>query len=443
MKKDIVLKVAGQIYERLRKRKIAVFLFPPQVKRDLSVLNQEERTYYVQKLMQLLCVCLIFLLAICFGIRNAYVARSTQVKTIERPKLDAKSTEITLQVAGGEAYTVEVSSRILTQEEAKAVFDEFSQDIEQHILGSNQSAMEITKDLALTDSIPGYPFTIYWESEKEHIIDNVGNVYRERLERDELVTITAICTYMENQWETELCVRVLKEELLEEERYKRELEQYLIEDEKNSRHSEVWNLPEHFDGKSVQYRLVPKWDKFIILGSLILVAGLFLWIGNDKDIHNARKKRQELFEADYLNFVSSLSLYISAGLNLQTALKYCVKDYERKRPAKDMLREALLGFEKDLLNGYSFQSALDMFADRADHSYYKRLAGLLQQGLLNGTSDLAITLRQEVDKIREDKRRQCKMRGDKMSSALIAPMLLQLCIVMALIMLPAFSNMQF
>ena len=79
----------------------------------------------------------------------------------------------------------------------------------------------------------------------------------------------------------------------------------------------------------------------------------------------------------------------------------------------------------------------------ADDLNYRKLAGLLNQGMLNGTQGLAVLLEKEVIKIREEKRRHSKVAGEKISTALIAPMMLQLGVVIALIMIPAFSGMQF
>lgn len=443
MKKSFILKNVEALYDLLKRSKLSVFLFPRQVRGDLEALNQDTKNYYVQKLMRSMCVLLILLFILICGLKSIYVARNSTINAIKRPKSYGEQEEVSLRVDGIDTYTLDISPHMLTETEAKQAFDDFVTEITDYILGNNQDAMEITENLTLPDKVEGYPFNIYWESEKEHIIDCVGNVYREQLEQDELVKLTAVCTYMEYQWETEFCVQVQKEILSEEEAYKRSLGTYLLEDEKNNRLSEVWNLPEYFQGVKIQYQKVEKWDKLIILAGLVCITGIALWIGSDKDLHNERKKRQALYEEAYLNFVSSLALYISAGLNLQMAMKYCVNDYTRKKSAGHILRELLSDFEKDISNGYSFQAALDLFANKADHIYYKRLSGLLQQGLLNGTNDLARSLEQEVEKIREDKRRQCKVKGEKMSSALIAPMLLQLCIVIAFIMLPAFSNMQF
>ena len=86
---------------------------------------------------------------------------------------------------------------------------------------------------------------------------------------------------------------------------------------------------------------------------------------------------------------------------------------------------------------------MERFIEAADDVNYRRLAGLLSQGMVNGAQGLAVLLEKEVDKTREEKRRQSKATGEQISTALIAPMMLQLGIVIALIMIPAFTNMQF
>lgn len=443
MKNKIIRKVTNALYTRLRRSKLAVFFFPISVRKDLQALDKEECDYYSEKIFHVLLVMLLILLVIFCGIFRAYRISTCPINVIERPKVDEEKRDVELRVGSGDVFGLKVSPRILTKEEAEVAFSEFLPKLEQYILGNNQDAMSVIENLLLIEHLPGYPFSIYWESSAEQIIDNAGTVYREYLAKDTLVTITAICTYLEYQWESQICVNVLQEALTEEERYKRDLSLLLSEAEEKQQYSDVLQLPEEFAGQPIVYRGVMKWDKFVILGVLLCVTGVLLWCGGDQDLRKERKKRQIGFEEQYLNLVSRLSLYLFAGVNVQTAMRYCVKDYVNKPTGGEGLREALLHFDKDLVNGYSFQRALDVFAERADHIYYKRLAGLLQQGVANGTSSLARMLQEEVEKIREDKRRQCKVKGEKMSSALIAPMLLQLCVVIALMMLPAFSNMQF
>jgi hypothetical protein len=102
-----------------------------------------------------------------------------------------------------------------------------------------------------------------------------------------------------------------------------------------------------------------------------------------------------------------------------------------------------LDFQKDMQNGYGFSEALNRFAETADDVNYRKLVGLLNQGMINGVKGLSVLLEQEVEKSQEEKRRQSRVKGEEISTALIAPMMLQLGMIIALIMIPAFTSMQF
>ena len=194
---------------------------------------------------------------------------------------------------------------------------------------------------------------------------------------------------------------------------------------------------------TLQYQKEQDDHTVLFLVLLTIVAGCAVWIGKDQDICNMRNKRKELFQREYVTFVESLSLYISAGINLQTALQFCTSDYIKRTSEDNVLRISLIEYQKDIRNGMSFWEAMQRLVTTADDLSYRKLAGLLNQGILNGAQGLAVLLEKEVIKIREEKRRQSKVAGEKVSTALIAPMMLQLGVVIALIMIPAFSGMQF
>ena len=180
----------------------------------------------------------------------------------------------------------------------------------------------------------------------------------------------------------------------------------------------------------------------MILALLVGIAGILIWVGQDKDLHSSRVKRQQEFQLEYTAFIGSLSLYISSGVNLQVALQLCTNDYKRRKPKGHLLREALLEFQKDVQNGYGFEKALNRLAKTADDANYRKLAGLLNQGMINGIQGLAALLEQEVQKAQDEKRRQSRVKGEEISTALIVPMILQLGIIIALVMIPAFTSMQ-
>ena len=293
------------------------------------------------------------------------------------------------------------------------------------------------------EAIEGYPFEIYWKTDHDELIDATGKVNRKGLMEDSIVILTASFYYGEWAWSEQFGVLVQKELLTEQERYTRELGEFLKEAEVLQRESRVLELPEAFKEEPLFYQKVEEDYTILLLIALIFVAGVAVWIGQDQDLHNSRSKRQEVFSTEYVSFAGSLSLYISAGVNLQTAMQFCMQDYVRRKPKGHLLRTVLLEFQKDLQNGYGFLEAMERFVEATDDVNYQRLAGLLSQGMINGSQGLAELLEKEMMKTREEKRRQSKVTGEKISTALTAPMMLQLGIVIALIMIPAFTGMKF
>ena len=440
----ILQKAAESIYSVLERGRLAYLFFPKEVRQDLWQLHKEEKQYYIQKLQYVIGLILLGGMLVGFYVIQTLFGSNEQVARLERPQAHEDSQEFMLKVGEQEfMYSLEVSPIALTAEEAEALFREAVTVLQHDILGSNISLNAVTENLILPDYLDGYPFDIYWESDREQVVDHVGCVNRTELTEDTVVVLTAEFCYREWLWQEQFGILVLKENLTEEEQYKRALGSFLAAQESAGRKEEVWELPKEFEGEELQYQVVSSDYTLLWLALIIAVAGLCLWFGKDYDLRAARSKRQEIFRAEYAALVSSLSLYISAGMTLQKAMVLCAADYEKRKPQGHLLRLALWEFQKDLENGYSFSAALGRFSEFCDDANYKKLAGLLNQGVLNGAQGLAALLEKEAEQVREEKRRQAKVKGEQVSTALIAPMMLQLGIVIALIMLPAFSSLQF
>lgn len=437
-------KIFEKLYQSLKRSRAAEQLFPQRVGRDIAVLGASEESYYVQKLKGAGAVLGILAgLIVLLGIRQL-MQGNKEVKELTRPEAYEETQELVLQAgAFGNRYEIELAPLALTQEQTETMLEEMLPMLESCILGSNQSLEAVKSDLYLAEELEGYPFEIYWESDREDLVDATGKVNREGLKKDEAVVLTAVFTYHEWSFETSFGVVICKEVLTEEERYGRELGELLRDSEEIQRGNQVWRLPETFQGEALlAYEVQEDFTLPILLG-IVLVSGTALWVGRDFDLKKERDKRRQLFQEEYMSFVESLSLYIASGATLQGAMQYCVTDYARRRPEDDRMRKILLEYRRDMDNGCGFSESLERFAAKTDAADYKRLAGMLKQGQANGSAGLAEVLEQEAEKIREEKRRCSKVRGEQVSTALIAPMMLQLGIVIALIMIPAFTSMQF
>ena len=444
MIKDNLHKALEMVYEVLAQSRLAVWFFPKAVYRDMIVLGKNVKEYYVQKLTYMSGLFLLVIILCGFYLIQWFSGRNTRLESVNRPDVYEETQELVVQAGNQKnTYGLEIAPVVFTREEADQLLRELVNNLDTYILGQNESLDCVTENLHLPEYIAKYPFDIYWESDKEHIVDTLGTVNRKGLTEDEVVILTAVFQYEDWLWEEQFGILVCKEVLSEEEEYERQLGYLLTESEKRQRGKDSWVIPKTFQGEDLHVYALEKDYNLLILAGLVMAAAVAVWIGQDHDLHEDRQKRRTEFSQEYISFAESLSLYISAGLTLQAAMQYCIRDYIKRKPQGHMLRNALQEFQRNLQNGYSFAEAMKNFADKTDDIHYKRLAGILNQGIINGSQRLAEALMQEIEKIREEKRRLSKVKGEQVSTALIAPMMLQLGIVIALIMIPAFSNMQF
>lgn len=433
-----------RVYSKLKQSHVAAWCFPKTVCEDIHVLGKEEKFYYTKKITYVVGLMLFSMVLITFYLVQWMTGRNAVVREIVRPEAFEETREVAVRVGKlDNIYQLEIAPVMLSKEQAEALFLEVIGVLDSYILGRNESLECVTENLYLPENLSEYPFEIYWESDKEHIVDTLGVVNREGLEEDEVVMLTAVFRYEDWIWEEQFGILVCKEVLSEEEEYKRQLEYLLTESENHQRGEGIWVLPESFQGEVLSVYAVEKDYTVLILAGLVLVAAVAVWLGQDYDLHMGRQKRRAEFQNEYISFVESLSMYISSGLTMQAAMQNCMGDYVKRKPRGHLLRTALEEFQRDLENGCSFLEAMDFFAHKADNAEYRHLTGMLGQGILNGSQGLSKALEQEVEKAREEKRRQSKIKGEQVSTALIGPMMLQLGIIIALIMIPAFTNMQF
>lgn len=436
--------ILERVYSKLKQSHLAVWCFPKAVCDDIHVLGKEEKSYYTQKITYVVGLMLFSMVLFTFYLVQWMTERNGVVKEFVRPEAYEETREVVVRAGKlDDIYQLEIAPVTLSKEQAEALFLEVTEGLSSYILGGNESLECVTENLYLPEYLSEYPFEIYWESDKEHIVDTLGVVNREGLGEDEVVMLTAVFRYEDWLWEEQFGILVSKEVLSEEEEYERQLGYLLTESENHQRREGTWVLPENFQGEALRVYAVEKDYTVLVLAGLVLVAAVAVWLGQDYDLHMGRQKRRAEFQNEYISFVESLSMYISSGLTLQAAMHNCMQDYVKRKSRGHLLRAALEEFQRDLENGCSFLEAMDFFAHKADSVEYRHLTGMLGQGMLNGSQGLSKALEQEVEKVREEKRRQSKIKGEKVSTALIGPMMLQLGIIIALIMIPAFTNMQF
>lgn len=144
---------------------------------------------------------------------------------------------------------------------------------------------------------------------------------------------------------------------------------------------------------------------------------------------------------DYPEIVNKLALYMGAGMTIRNAFFKMGEDYRKQqKERKRYAYEEILMTCYELQSGRSEKEAYDHLGKRCQVQVYMKLSTLLSQNLRKGSNDLLRVLRQEADTAFEERKGLAKKLGEEAGTKLLLPMMMMLCIVMVIIMIPAYFS---
>ena len=311
------------------------------------------------------------------------------------------------------------------------------------ILGENPSLDQVSKPLVLPSSMEGYPFKISYATSHYARLKTDGVPQTADLPAEgETVTLTATYTCASGTFEQPIRVRVVPQEKSMEARVREEMEGAIRKVQEETLHEEIMPLPEIFHGKKIVWsrersRAAP------VLFLLVLVAAGCLYFAKDKELQKKMKQREESLKNAYPQFVSRLTLYLSAGMTVRGVFLKAADDYAKKRKEgtkKDALSEEIRRASAHLSNGVSETVVYERFAARCGLTEYTRLCSLLAQNLKKGSAHLLLLLRQEAQMSVREQMDRARVLGEQAGSRLMIPMMLMLMVVMVLVMVPAYLS---
>ena len=229
----------------------------------------------------------------------------------------------------------------------------------------------------------------------------------------------------------------------QEELLRMELEEELARSQSGSLGQDEWKLPGQWRGESIRWKQMVE-DNSVILWAVAVVTAVAVFLFLDRDLHERLEKRKKILRREYPEIVHKLVLFVGAGLTIRGALQKIAGDYEAGRMEGGRVSpayEELLYTCRELRSGISEGLAYEHFGKRAGLQEYIRLSALLAQNLKRGNSTLLERLREEAEKSGQERLQESKKMGEEAGTKLLVPMVLMLAVVMAVIMIPAFSNM--
>lgn len=444
-----VTKVVSYLYEKLRKKDQRNIFIKRQVIKDLQVLeridpDQKIKDFYVKKLKQ---IFILIMAGIFIGgmiwINHQISGEILNGKEIMRNDYDGLEKNIPLEVQIGntvEEYDFEVQEKKYTKEQLFVLYNEAIPKLDTLVLGMNKDYENITSDLNLVSEVQGYPFEISWECQDYTLLQPGGEIRMENVKEEGNVTsVFADLKYEDFVVRYTINVVIYQPAMTAEDITKNKIQEKLKRIEEETRYSSRFELPTEVDGIKLCWR--ERRENTIGLFLLFLtLACIMIYFLQDYDLHQKVKERTIQMQRDYPNVVSKLSVYMGAGMTMRTAWEKIVWNYENNAAEfhNRFVYEEMKLTVREMQSGISEVLAYDHFGRRNQSQTYVKFAALIIQNLKKGNSSLLRILREEAELAFENRKNMARKYGEEISSKLLLPMILQFCVVMIMIMVPAF-----
>ncbi len=350
--------------------------------------------------------------------------------------------ELAAQMEGEEEeiFRYVVEEQKYTPEEAEALYREASQALPEIIRGQNESLEDVRSDLDLVTQMEGYPFAVSWESSSYALVNTDGTVDNAELEEGVVVMLTAHFQYERQVWDCQLYVQVNPVVYTHRELLRRRIEELLHIQEERTESEEAMILPDSVESTQITWREVVQDSSGYLLVLAVFAAGFLYW-GSGRDLDRQLEQRRRELLLDYPEIVNKLVLYMGAGMTIRNAFVKMGADYKRQqKERRRYVYEEILIACNELQSGKSESEVYDHFGRRCQAPAYMKLSTLLAQNIRKGSNDLLATLRREADNAFTERRNMAKKLGEEAGTKLLLPMMMMLCIVMVIIMIPAYFS---
>lgn len=349
--------------------------------------------------------------------------------------------EVTAEVEDtSEEFTFQIAPQNYPVDELKYLWNEAETKIEGMIFPEGVTPDHVDRDLSLPDRIEGMPFTLQWESSDPMLLSAEGLLGDSVDLSGELVKLTVTGRVEDSDFEgsRELQLKVFPE--CTEKAFFERLGEYVSGMEKESRDSPTYDLPEVFEGETVIWKKKRSHDADAVF-LLTCIASVLTVMGQKQKEGKAKKRELELLEKEYPQLASRMVMLMGAGMTVSGAFCKIAGDYKgRKSKKKKLIYEEVIFTCHELDSGISEVRAYQNMGIRCRLPCYARFTSLLIQCVKRGSGGCREALREEASQALRDRKALAKRLGEEAGTKLLFPMILMLILVMAIIMIPAFTT---
>jgi hypothetical protein len=361
---------------------------------------------------------------------------------------------------------IEVSEQKLQGEEFEKLKTDAGYYLDKEVLRNNKSAECVREKLVLVDTIPGTAVTVKWDNDNSWFMSLDGTLKNEDYEDPVTVRLHAVLTYFETSWDHYLDIIIYPPLVSEEELFLQTLKKKLSELDTETQTEEYLDLPDSVEGRSID------WEEeedntvrnFLLLG--LLAAGIII-PAQKQDIKKKQKKRTDQMMRDYPDIISKFIMLTTAGMTCRGAWDKICRDYlrtkdskgeeDKKEKGKKTIKPKNKKSEKDIR--YAYEEMLisnnemqlgipevkvyERFGARSSVPAYNRFGNMLARNIRRGSAGIIELLESEAKESFAERRENVRKKGEETGTKLLIPMFGMLILVIAIVVVPAFSSFSF
>lgn len=376
------------------------------------------------------------LLLIVFVMVRQQTAGSLEHGSLQRKEPGEGSSQKSLEaIVDGESYdiNVEIAERRFTKKEVKKELKKAKKEIDATFLGDNKSLNSVKKPVVMKDSYRNGNVEAEWRLDSYDVINTEGEFVKKELpKKGVLLEACVLLSCGEETEEYSFGFHVFSPDLS----VKEQIETALEKQNQKNKTKKNFILPKKLGKKEIQWKEQnPHTVEILLL--LGVVTGVLLKFRGLEEERKKKKKREEELLLSYPQLVTTLALLIGAGMPVSKAWGRMAGRYKKNGTVKNAAYEEICYTWNEIQDGVGERKAYENFGNRCALWQYKRLASLLTQNLRKGSSELTELLSKESELAMEQRRNLAKRLGEEAGTKLLLPMMLMLCMIVALIIVPA------
>lgn len=335
---------------------------------------------------------------------------------------------------------ISVGERQYGGREAKVAIDEAIRELEKIVPGENPSLSEVRTPLVLPLYLEKWGISVRWEPEDEWIRGD-GTLEQETCPPEGVKTaLRAVLQAGAYSEEHTFPVTVFPVSRTPREEKTEGFLQMLRQLDESQSTGESLILPDEYEGKTLCYR-TDSTRTYLLLPFLGVAAAALIPLLECQKAQERKKARERQLMEDYPEIVSKLAVFSGAGLPVRKAWERIVLDYEEgcrggKRP-RAAYQEMAASYHR-MQRGVPELHAYAEFGNNCHFRLYRRLSGLLEQNIRNGSAGLREALEAEMEAAFEQQKALARRKGEEASTRLLLPLFLMLMIVVIMVSVPAF-----